>query len=269
VTPWRGVELLEPLPGGHRNRVFRARRGAQRLVVRTSGRPADALEWEIGLLGFLASAGLSVPVPLPSDDGRSHVDGVMVTPFLDGRAPRGADDWRLVVDELVRLHELTRGWPQRPGFASSRQLLTDDRGGDVRLGAMPAEGVAAVRAAWEPLQASAACVVHGDLGEGNLLVDGRRVTLLDWDEARVDVPGFDYAFVPGDVKVPVPVERAALLTAGVAWEAATCWVPEPEYAARCLADLYARQRQPTAGTAERGSTPANASPITKPATSSS
>ncbi|GIJ65813.1 phosphotransferase [Virgisporangium ochraceum] len=232
---------MEPLPGGHRNRVFLARRGGQRLVVRTSGRPVDALEWEIELLGFLAAAGLSVPVPLPSDDGRSHVDGVLVTGFLDGRPPRDADDWRLVVDELVRLHELTRGWPQRPGFASSGRLLTGDRGGDVRLDAMPVEGVAAVRAAWGRLGHGDECVVHGDVGGANVLVDGRRVTLLDWDEARVDVSWFDFAFVPEDVEVPVPVERAALVTAGVAWEAATCWVAEPEYAARCLADLHARQ----------------------------
>ena len=27
VAPWRGVELVEPLPGGARNRVFLARRG--------------------------------------------------------------------------------------------------------------------------------------------------------------------------------------------------------------------------------------------------
>jgi Ser/Thr protein kinase RdoA (MazF antagonist) len=245
VTPWRGVELLEPLPGGHRNRVFRARRGGRRLVVRTSARPVDALEWEIGLLEFLSAAGLSVPVPLPSDDGRSHVDGVMVTDFVDGRPPQDAADWRPVVAALTRLHELTPRWPQRPGFASSRQLLTGNRGGDVRLEAMPADGVAAVRAAWGPLAHGDECVVHGDAGGGNVLVDGQRVTLLDWDEARVDVPWFDFAFMPEDVEVPAPVERTTLVTAGVAWEAATCWVAEPEYAARRLAELHARQRQPT------------------------
>jgi aminoglycoside phosphotransferase (APT) family kinase protein len=80
------------------------------------------------------------------------------------------------------------------------------------------------------------------VGAGNILVDGERVTLLDWDESRVDVPWFDFAFVADDVEVPVPVDRVALVTAGVAWEAATCWMPEPEYAARRLAELYARQR---------------------------
>jgi hypothetical protein len=66
------------------------------------------------------------------------------------------------------------------------------------------------------------------------------VTLLDWDESRVDVAWFDFAFVPDGVELPVPVERAVLVTAGIAWEAATCWVPEPEYAARRLAELHTR-----------------------------
>jgi Ser/Thr protein kinase RdoA (MazF antagonist) len=242
VAPWHGVELVEPLPGGHRNQVFLARRGERCLVVRTSTRPVEALDWEIRLLEFLAAAGLSVPVPLPSDDGRPHVEGVMVTDFVDGRPPRDATDWHRVIDVVATLHELTREWPQRPGFASTGHLLTGDRGGDVRLDAMPPEGVAAVRAAWRPLAIGDECVVHGDVGGGNILVDGPRVTLLDWDEARVDVPWFDFAFVPEEVGVPVPVERAVLVTAGVAWEAATCWVAEPEYAARRLAELHARRQ---------------------------
>jgi Ser/Thr protein kinase RdoA (MazF antagonist) len=243
VDAWRGVELVDRLPGGVRTNAFLARRGHQRLVVRTSGRAPDALNWELDLVEHLSNAGLSVPVPLPSDDGRRHVGGVMVTEFLDGSWPRGVDDWRRVVDVLKVLHEVTVGWPQRPGFASSRDLLTTDRGGDVRLDAMPADGVAAVRAAWRPLTASGTeCVNHGDVGAGNILVDGTRVTLLDWDESRVDVPWFDYAFFPLPVEVPVPVERELLVAAGVAWEAATCWVPEPGYAARRLAELHARSR---------------------------
>ncbi|WP_204008479.1 phosphotransferase enzyme family protein [Virgisporangium aurantiacum] len=240
MTPWHGVDLVEPLPGGARNRVFLARRGGRRLVVRTSTRAPDALRWELDLLDHLAAAGFPVPVPVPSDDGRRQVDGVMVTDFVAGRPPRDVDDWRRVVETLETLHELTVGWPQRPGFASSRELLTADRGGDVRLDTMPPDGVRAVRAAWRPLAADRECVVHGDVGAGNILVDGSRMTLLDWDESRVDVPWFDFAFVPEDVEVPVPVGRSVLVTAGIAWEAATCWVPEPEYAARRLAELHTR-----------------------------
>jgi len=105
---------------------------------------------------------------------------------------------------------------------------------------MPEDAVAAVRRAWQPVVTGPECAVHGDLGAGNVLVTDARVTLLDWDESRVDVPWFDFAFLPEDLIPPVPVRTDALVTAGVAWEAATCWVPEPDYARRRLAELYGR-----------------------------
>ena len=68
------------------------------------------------------------------------------------------------------------------------------------------------------------------------------MTLLDWDEARVDVPWFDFAFLPA-ATVPVDVPIDAVAIAGLAWETATCWLPEPECARRRLAELYARSDQ--------------------------
>jgi aminoglycoside phosphotransferase (APT) family kinase protein len=135
---------------------------------------------------------------------------------------------------------LTVGWPQRPRFASARELLAGDRGGDVRVDAMPADAVGAVRAAWRPILHGPECAIHADVGAGNILVDGEAVALLDWDEARVDVPWFYLAHLPEEVEVPSPPDRATLVTAGVAWEAATCWVVEPAYAARRLAELFTR-----------------------------
>jgi len=82
------------------------------------------------------------------------------------------------------------------------------------------------------------------VGAGNVLVDGDAVALLDWDEAHVDVPWFDFASLPPEVEVPSPTDREKLVTAGVAWEAATCWVVEPAYAARRLAELFTRLGHP-------------------------
>jgi hypothetical protein len=45
-------------------------------------------------------------------------------------------------------------------------------------------------------------VNHGDVGAGSILVAGQRATLLDWDESRVDVPWFDFAFLPERVALP-------------------------------------------------------------------
>lgn len=238
VAAWSGIGLVEPLTGGARNQVILARRGGQRLIVRRSARCLPALEWELDLLEHLAAHGIRVPRLGVSDDGRRHVDGVLVCEFIDGRPPRDARDWRRVIEVLTAVHELTLGWPQRPGFASSRQLLLADRRGDVRLDAMPPDTVQAVRAAWRPVMTGPECVNHGDVGAGNILIDGTRVALLDWDEARTDVPWFDFASLPEYVDVPSPVDRPTLVTAAVAWEAATCWVPEPQYAARRLAELY-------------------------------
>lgn len=240
LTAWSGVELGAALTGGARNEVFVAARGGQRLVVRRSGRSGAALEWELDLVEHLDRQGVGVPRLVPSDDGRRHVGGVVVHRFVDGRPPGDERDWRAAARALTAVHELTAGWPQRPGFASSGQLMTADRGGDVCLDAMPPRAVRAVRAAWRPLQTGPRCAVHGDVGAGNILVHEGRVTLLDWDEARVDVPWLDIAFLPAEVRPPAPVDPDTLVTAGVAWEVATCWVPEPWYAARRLDELYAR-----------------------------
>jgi hypothetical protein len=59
-------------------------------------------------------------------------------------------------------------------------------------------------------------------------------------QPQVDVPWFDYASLPIQVQVPSPTDRERLITAGLAWGAATCWVGEPAYAARCLAELFQR-----------------------------
>ncbi|WP_158554043.1 phosphotransferase enzyme family protein [Micromonospora deserti] len=240
LDAWAGVDLVRPLVGGHRNEVMLASRGNQQLVVRRSKRSFESLAWELSLLEHLLGHGIGVPRVVVADDGRRHVDGVVVSQFVEGREPSDSLDWRRVVDTLTAMHELTTGWPQRPGFASSRQLLNTDRGGDVRLDAMPAGAVDAIRAAWQPMQGPE-CVVHGDVGASNIRVDGDRVTLLDWDEARVDLSSFDFASVPEEVEVPAATSRQALRTAGVAWEAATCWTAEPDYAARRLAELYDRQ----------------------------
>lgn len=243
AAAWRGLELLKALPGGARNQVLLARRGDQRAVVRRSTRSSASLEWELDLAEHLAEQGIGVPCTVPSDDGRRHVNGIVVQEFVEGHPPRSDDDWYAVVETLTVVHQLTVGWPQRPGFASARELLVANRGGDIRLDAMPAGAARAVRRAWRAILTGPECVVHGDMGAGNILVTGGGATLLDWDEARVDVPWFDFAFLPAAPATDVPVPKDAVIAAGVAWEAATCWLPEPAYAKRRLAELYALSDQ--------------------------
>jgi Ser/Thr protein kinase RdoA (MazF antagonist) len=245
LDPWDpGGVVLERLGGGHRNRVWAVRVGGRRRVARRSGpaRSGPALDWELELLEELAGAGFTVPAPLPTLDGRRRVGGLVVSAWLEGDRPRGRRDWELVADELARLHELTAGRPQRPGFASTLELLTGRRGGDVDLDAMPAEVVALCRAAWAPLAGAATAVVHGDPGPQNLRLAGGRVGLLDWDESRVDCPELDLAWLGVD---RLGGRRELVRTAAEAWEVANGWTVEPDHARRRLAEL--RRRLWTAG----------------------
>lgn len=244
VAAWPGVEVGDRVVGGVRNPVYRARRRDEEFVVRLSGRSAASLAWELDLLDVLRAAGVRVPQTVATGDGRRHHNGVMLARFLPGGPPRDERDWARVVCALTVVHEATKGWPQRPGFASARGLLDRRRGGDVDLDAMPPAAAELIRASWAPVLQGLECAIHGDLGAGNVLVTNDDVAIIDWDEARVDVPAFDFAHLPDQVTVPAPWDRdrERLVTAGVAWETATCWVAEPAYAARRLEELRARPR---------------------------
>ncbi|GAB2603255.1 hypothetical protein GCM10027168_40330 [Streptomyces capparidis] len=236
LRAWGDVGVVGPLGGGARNEVVEVWRGGERLVARRSRRAAAALEWELDLLAFLGRHGFRVPEVVPAADGRRHVGGVVVQRWLEGVPPRDRD-WPDVAAELRRLHALTRGRPQRPGFCSTRELLRRDRGGDVDLSAMPDAAVDACRRAWRGLGGVPTAVVHGDPCAGNVRVSAAGVGLLDWDEARVDHVDLDLADLPCPA---LPPHRLAAARAAVhAWEAANGWLLEPEYARRRLAMLTA------------------------------
>jgi Ser/Thr protein kinase RdoA (MazF antagonist) len=240
LAAWGQVTVVRPLGGGNRNDLLEIHRGRERLVARRSRRTPASLDWEVDLLDHLVGHGLRVPAILPSLDGRRHVEGVVVQAWLDGAAPADRD-WPAVAETLRRLHAVTANWPQRPGFASTRELLDMDRGGDVDLTVMPAAAVAACRNAWRPLAGRPEAVVHGDPGASNIRVADGEVGLLDWDEARVDCTDLDLAELPA-AGVPAglpPGPLAAARRAATAWEAANGWIVEPAYARRQLELLQA------------------------------
>jgi Ser/Thr protein kinase RdoA (MazF antagonist) len=161
-------------------------------------------------------------------------DGLVVMTYLQGGPPETEGDWRRVAQTLRELHRLTQGWPQRPGWRSSTDLLDVEIGTKIDLAAMPAEAVARCRAAWARLLGRERCVVHGDPNPGNIRMTADRVGLIDWDEAHLDVPDLDLA-LPHNA---ADLDDAAYDVAGqasAAWEAAVCW--EDEYAIRRLAEV--------------------------------
>jgi Ser/Thr protein kinase RdoA (MazF antagonist) len=213
---------LAPLTGGVANQVWSVRVNGQLAVGRLGSRSDADLAWETDLLRYLGREGLTVPQPIPTTAGRLFADGLVVMTYLDGGPPESAADWRRVAEMLQRLHQLTRGWPQRPGWRSSTDLLVAEIGTKIDLGAMPAEGVARCRAAWARLSGRETRVVHGDPNPGNIRLTADRVGMIDWDEAHVDVPDLDLV-LPYNAADLDDVAHDVAAQASAAWEAAVCW----------------------------------------------
>ena len=80
--------------------------------------------------------GLTVPMPIPTTDGRLFVNGLMVMTYVEGGPPGTESDWQRVAETLRQLHRLTQGWPQRPGWRSSTDLLDTETATRINLSAV-------------------------------------------------------------------------------------------------------------------------------------
>jgi Ser/Thr protein kinase RdoA (MazF antagonist) len=226
---------VERLAGGSANDVWSVRVRGQLAVARLGTRSDADLGWEAELMQHLDRHGLTVPVPLPTADGRLFAGGLMVMRYMEGGPPETAGDWRRVAATLRELHRLTADWPQRPGWRSSTDLLQVRTGTRIDLDAMPAEAVVRCRAAWARLAGRETCVVHGNPDNpGNVRVTADRVALIDWDEAHVDVPDLDLV-LPYNGAGLQGEARDAAEQASAAWEAAVCW--KDDYSVRRLAEV--------------------------------
>ena len=206
------------------------------LVLPIAGICAPRFGQQTELLQHLNRAGLTVPVPIPTTDGRLFADGLVVMTYVEGGPPETAADWHRVAATLRQLHRLTQGWPQRPGWRSSTDLLHAETGTRIDLGAMPPESVARCRAAWARLVGRQTCVVHGDPNPRNIRMTADRVALIDWDEAHVDVPDLDLVLPHNAADLDDEAHDIAA-QAWAAWEAAVCW--DDAHAVKRLADVHA------------------------------
>lgn len=238
---WETLELwdatrIEALSGGVANDVWSVRIGGELAVARLGSRSDADLAWEAGLLQHLDRNGMTVPVPIPTKDGRLFADGLMVMTYVEGGAPETEADWRRVAETLRQLHRLTQGWPQRPGWRSSTDLLYATTGTKIDLTAMPPEGVARCRAAWARLAGRQTAVVHGDPNPRNIRITTERVAMIDWDESHVDVPDLDL-MLPHNAAGLESAAHDIAAQASAAWEAAVCW--DDDYSKKRLAEVRA------------------------------
>ena len=205
------------LRGGHRKSVLRV----GDFVFKTTRRSEAALRWLEPVQDAAHAAGLTCPRLIPSASGALLVDGWTCEPYLPGAPTNPAP----ISDRIARFHDLTGHLPQRPGFASARDLVTSSASADIDLTQMPAPLAQTLRTAWSRLDDADHVIVHADLNPANIHTDVEgRIILLDWDEARRDHPGFD-----------AETPDTTLAQAKLAWEIACCWEVEPERA-RTLAE---------------------------------
>jgi Ser/Thr protein kinase RdoA (MazF antagonist) len=233
------VARIERCQTGVVNEVWSVRVNGQLAVGRLGKRGDADLAWETELLRHLDGKGMTVPVPIPTADGRDFADGLVVMTYVEGGPPESEADWRRVADTFRQLHRLTEGWPQRPGWRSSIDLLHAETGTKIDLGAMPPEGVVRCRAVWARLAGRERCVVHGDPTPGNIRMTADRVALIDWDESRVDVPDLDLV-LPHNAAGLDDVTHDVAAQAWAAWDAALCYTSGyHEFAAERLAEVRA------------------------------
>ena len=237
LAAWGDVVVVGPVGDGVRNHMVRVEADGRRCIARRGSRVGETLRWEVELLRHLRGRGVGVPQVVAAEDGRLWVGSTILMEEVEGSRlaePR----WSEITLALREVHAATPGWPQRPGFASSADLLAIDRGGDVDLAVMPGHAADRCRQAWALLpQDIPHTVVHGDPNPGNVISGGGGLVLIDWDEARVDHPWLDLGALGSELSALPSAQAEVAHRAATAWEAATCWRHEPEYARQRLDEL--------------------------------
>src|ERR1051325_11678369 len=109
------VARIEPLAGGVANDVWSVRVNGHLAVGRLGARSDADLAWETELLQHLDREGLTVPVPIPTTDGRLFADGVVVMTYVEGGPPETGADSRRGAGTLRQPHRWPRGGAGGPG----------------------------------------------------------------------------------------------------------------------------------------------------------
>ena len=205
---WRGPITIEPLPGGLTNRNHLVTCGGERFVVRHGlDSPAHGIDrrMEAAISAAAARAGLAPPVV----HGGS---GFLVLRHIEGRTLEARDlSGGVGLAKAVELLRLCRD--RMPAFCDF--ALPDRR--PIRLLEQYAVTLAKphhprhraflhyelhLAALREQLAARPAGFAHNDVHAGNLIDDGERLWLVDWEYAGAGDPLLDLASLANNGLVP-------------------------------------------------------------------
>jgi thiamine kinase-like enzyme len=214
---WQCPTEIEPLPGGITNHNF---------VVRTAGRAYVARVCvERELLGInrrnevvcqRAAQSLGVAPAVVH-----HENGVLVSEYVEARTLTAADV--RAPGLLPRLASLLRtlhdGWDKITGellyFSAFQTVRTYARTARELGARLPDDHEALLEDAHRLAHRIAPFVpvlCHNDVLPANVLDDGRRIWLVDWEYAGVGHPLFDLAGVSANAKLTLTDERQMLMT---------------------------------------------------------
>ena len=216
LSCFRAPERIEMLGGGITNINLKVTDGGRAFVVRLGEDIPEhgVMRWnELALSRAAEAAGVSPAVV-------HHEPGVLVLEFIPARTYGEADvrdpaNLPRIVDLVARVHreigaQLTTPvlafWPFQVVRSYATRLAAD---GSVHAAVLPRlmDDAAELRAATGPVEI---VIGHNDLLAANILDDGARLWLIDWEYGGFNTPLFDLAGLAGNNGLSEAQERAML-----------------------------------------------------------
>ncbi len=213
----RGPMVIEPISGGISNHNYLVRVGGRAYVARVcQERPLLGIDRRSEVVCHQAASALGL-----APEVVHHEPGLLVARFVDGHT-LGPAEVRSA-DVLVRLATLLRhlheAWDALTGefvyFCPFQTIRTYARSAARLKAKLPADMDALLEDARElahRIGTFRPVLCHNDLLAANLIDDGRRLWLLDWEYAGVGHPVFDLANASANATFSDDQDRALLET---------------------------------------------------------
>jgi len=211
----RGPIVIEQICGGISNHNFAVRVGVHAYFARLcQERPLLGIDRRNELVCHQAASARGV-----APEVMHHEDGLLVTRFIDGRtlAPAGVREPAVMARLADLLHHLHARWDVLTGeilyfcpfqtirtYARTALRLKADLPHDVGALLEDTRELARRIAPFRPV------LCHNDLMPGNLIDDGQRLWLVDWEYAGVGHPLFDLANASANAGFSHDEDRALL-----------------------------------------------------------